>query len=164
MKISLIVAASKNNVIGLNGELPWHLAEDLKRFKATTMGKPMIMGRATFASIGRALPGRKSIVMSRQTAFVAEGCDIASSVEQAIACAGDAEEIMVIGGGEIYALFLPIATRIYLTRVNAHIEGDTFFPALDAKDWSTVERKEFAATDPQAFSFRIETLARILHE
>ena len=161
MKISLIVAASNNNVIGLNGELPWHLSEDLKRFKVTTMGKPMIMGRATFASIGRALPGRKSIVMSQQKAFVAEGCDVASSVEQAIACAGDVDEIMVIGGGKIYELFLPIANRIYLTRVDAHIEGDTFFPTLDTKSWSTIESEDFSVTDQQEFGFRIETLERL---
>jgi len=161
MKISLIVAASNNNVIGLNGELPWHLSEDLKRFKVTTMGKPMIMGRATFASIGRALPGRKSIVMSQQKAFVAEGCDVASSVEQAIACAGDVDEIMVIGGGKIYELFLPIANRIYLTRVDAHIEGDTFFPTLDTKSWSTIESEDFPVTDQQEFGFHIETLERL---
>lgn len=161
MKISLIVAASNNNVIGLDGELPWHLSEDLKRFKITTMGKPMIMGRATFASIGRALPGRKSIVMSQQKAFVAEGCDVASSVEQAIACAGDVDEIMVIGGGKIYELFLPIANRIYLTRVDAHIEGDTFFPTLDTKSWSTIESEDFSVTDQQEFGFRIETLERL---
>ncbi|MDE0754183.1 MAG: type 3 dihydrofolate reductase [Woeseiaceae bacterium] len=161
MKISLIVAASNNNVIGLDGELPWHLSEDLKRFKVTTMGKPMIMGRATFASIGRALPGRKSIVMSQQKAFVAEGCDVASSVEQAIACAGDVDEIMVIGGGKIYELFLPIANRIYLTRVDAHIEGDTFFPTLDTKSWSTIESEDFSVTDQQEFGFRIETLERL---
>ncbi|MBT6211041.1 MAG: type 3 dihydrofolate reductase [Woeseia sp.] len=161
MKISLIVAASNNNVIGLDGELPWHLSEDLKRFKVTTMGKPMIMGRATFASIGRTLPGRKSIVMSQQKAFVAEGCDVASSVEQAIACAGDVDEIMVIGGGKIYELFLPIANRIYLTRVDAHIEGDTFFPTLDTKSWSTIESEDFPVTDQQEFGFRIETLERL---
>ena len=161
MKISLIVAASNNNVIGLDGELPWHLSEDLKRFKVTTMGKPMIMGRATFASIGRALPGRKSIVMSQQKAFVAEGCDVASSVEQAIACAGDVDEIMVIGGGKIYELFLPIANRIYLTRVDAHIEGDTFFPTLDTKSWSTIESEDFPVTDQQEFGFHIETLERL---
>jgi dihydrofolate reductase len=161
MKISLIVAASNNNVIGLNGELPWHVPEDLKRFKATTMGKPMIMGRATFASIGRALSGRKSIVMSQQTEFVAEGCHVASSVEQAIACAGIVEEIMIIGGGKIYELFLPIANRIYLTRVDAPIEGDTFFPTLGVKDWSMIESEDFPATDQQELGFRIETLERI---
>ena len=158
MKISLIVAASTNNVIGLNGGLPWHLAEDLKRFKATTMGKPLIMGRATFASIGRALPGRKSIVMSRQPGFKAEGCEVAASVEEAIACAGNVEEVMVIGGGKIYALFLPIATRIYLTRVDAHIDGDTFFPTLDPEEWATIASDAFPATDQQEFGFCIETL------
>lgn len=161
MRISLIVAASNNNVIGLNGDLPWHLAEDLQRFKTTTMGKPMIMGSATFASIGRALPGRKSIVMSRQAGFKAEGCVVAVSVEDAIACAGDVEELMVIGGGKIYELFLPKANRIYLTRVDAHIDGDTFFPALEPQEWSTISSEVFPATDERLLGFRIETLARI---
>ena len=161
MKISLIVAASNNNVIGVNGELPWHLPVNLRRFKATTMGKPMIMGRATFASIGRALPGRKSIVMSRQPAFAAEGCEIASSVEQAIACAGDVEETMVIGGGKIYELFLPVATRIYLTRIDVNIDGDAFFPTLDAREWTTIESEAFPATDQQALGFSIMTLQRV---
>ena len=92
---------------------------------------------------------------------MAEGCDVASSVEQAIACAGDVDEIMVIGGGKIYELFLPIANRIYLTRVDAHIEGDTFFPTLDTKSWSTIESEDFSVTDQQEFGFRIETLERL---
>jgi len=161
MRISLIVAASNNNVIGISGELPWHLPEDLKRFKAATMGKPMIMGSATFASIGRALPGRQSIVMSRQVGFEAEGCDVASSVDAAIACAGDAEELMVIGGGKIYKLFLPKADQILLTRVDVHIDGDTFFPELDPNEWSTIASEMFPVTVERSLGFRIETLVRV---
>ena len=119
MNISLIVAASTNNVIGVAGGLPWHLPEDLKRFKAITMGKPIIMGRATYASIGRALPGRKSIVLTRQSGFEAEGCEVVDSIDAAISAAGAVDEVMIIGGGDIYRQFLPQADRIYLTRVLA---------------------------------------------
>jgi dihydrofolate reductase len=130
--ISLIVAASTNNVIGAKGELPWRLSGDLKRFKAQTMGKPIVMGRLTYESIGRALPGRQNIVITRQADFEAEGCDVVQSVDAAIEAAGDAEEIMVIGGSHIYQAFLPVADRIYLTRVQADIDGDTFLPDINA--------------------------------
>jgi len=147
MRISLIVAISANNVIGANGELPWRLSADLKRFKAITMGKPMIMGRATYESIGTALPGRQSIVMTRQLTFEAAGCDVVASAEQALAVAGDVEEVMVIGGNKIYALFLPMAERIHLTRIHAAFEGDTFFPDLDTNEWKIVESQDFPAND-----------------
>jgi dihydrofolate reductase len=102
VKISIVVAVSRNNVIGVNGGLPWRLPEDLKKFKLITMGKPMIMGRATYASIGRALPGRRSIVLSRQSGFAAEGCDVAATVAEALEIAGDVAEVMIIGGGKVY--------------------------------------------------------------
>jgi len=133
--ISLIVAASDNNVIGSKGELPWRLSSDLKRFKTLTMGKPIVMGRLTYESIGRALPGRRNIVITRQTGYEADGCDVVCSIEAAIEAAGDAKEIMIIGGGDIYRQCLPMAERIYMTRVHAEIEGDTFFPLLDDADW-----------------------------
>lgn len=143
--ISLIVAASSNNVIGANGGLPWHLSDDLKRFKAITMGKPIVMGRKTYESIGRPLPGRKNIIITRQADFSAAGCDVVSSVEAAMAAAGNAEEIMVIGGAQIYDLFLPEAQRIYLTRVQVDVDGDAFFAALDAELWTETAREELAA-------------------
>ena len=161
MKISLIVAASANNVIGVGGGLPWRLPEDLRRFKEITMGKPMIMGRATFDSIGRALPGRKSIVLTRQPDFAAEGCDVVASVEAAIEAAGDAEEVMVIGGGEIYRQFLMRADRIYLTRIQAEIDGDTRFPELDMDEWAVKSVEEYPAGDEREFGFDIETLDRV---
>ena len=126
--ISLIVAASTNNVIGNQGELPWRLSDDLKRFKAVTMGKPIIMGRKTFESIGRALPGRQNIVITGQADFMAEGCDVVGSKEAALAATGDADEVMVIGGSQVYALFHPDAGRLYLTRVHAEIDGDDGLP------------------------------------
>ena len=161
MKISIIVAASTNNVIGVDGELPWRLPEDLRRFKAITMGKPMIMGRATFESIGRALPGRRSIVLTRQTDFSADGCDVVPSVDAALALARDADEVMVIGGGEIYRQFLPLADCIYLTRVQAEINGDTRFPELDMNEWEVAAVEEYPAGDEREIGFDIETLNRI---
>jgi len=160
MKISLIVAASTNNVIGVAGGLPWHLPEDLKRFKAITMGKPMIMGRATYASIGRALPGRKSIVLTRQTGFEAEGCEVVDSVDAAIAAAGAVDEVMIIGGGDIYRQFLPRADRIYLTRIHAGIDGDTTFPELDMCEWTVNTSGEYPAGDERDYGFSIATLDR----
>ncbi|MGI9271631.1 MAG: dihydrofolate reductase [Woeseiaceae bacterium] len=145
--ISLIVAASTNNVIGAGGQLPWHLSDDLKRFKKITMGKPIVMGRKTYESIGRPLPGRQNIVVTTQKEFVAMGCDVVSSPDAAVAAAGDAAEIMVIGGGEIYHLFLPLAERIYLTRVDAYLEGDAFFAALDATEWLETSREKRVADD-----------------
>jgi dihydrofolate reductase len=158
--ISLVVAASTNNVIGVAGNLPWHLSDDLKRFKALTLGKPIVMGRKTFESIGRALPGRQNIVITTQTEFVADGCDVVSSPEAAIAVAADAAEVMIIGGGEIYRLFLPMADRIYLTRVRVELEGDTVFPALDESDWLETAREEHSADDSNDYDFAILTYSR----
>ena len=126
--ISIIVAASTNNVIGVQGELPWKISDDLKRFKQLTMGKPIVMGRLTWESIGRALPGRQNIVITRRADYQADGCDVVESGAAALAAAGDVEEIMIIGGGQIYDLFLPKTNRLYVTRVHTEIEGDAFFP------------------------------------
>jgi dihydrofolate reductase len=131
----LIVAASTNNVIGASGDLPWRLSADLKRFKELTMGKPIVMGRKTYDSIGRPLPGRQNIVVTRQTDYRPEGCTVVTSTEDALAAAGDAPEVMIIGGGHIYQAFMPMADRIYLTRVHAEIEGDTFLPGIDDAEW-----------------------------
>ena len=158
--ISLVVAASTNNVIGVAGDLPWHLSDDLKRFKALTMGKPIVMGRKTFESIGRALPGRQNIVITTQSKFTADGCDIVSSPAAAIAAAAEAEEVMIIGGGEIYRLFLPLADRIHLTRVAVDIEGDTVFPSLDESDWLETAREEHCADESNDYDFAVLTLSR----
>jgi len=160
MKISAIVAASTNNVIGKNGGLPWRLPEDLKRFKAITMGKPMIMGRATWDSIGRALPGRQNIVMTRQKNFIAEGCDVVATVDDAITVAGGAEEVMIIGGGQLYRQLLPRTDRIYLTRVHANIDGDTYFPELDDGEWQVVAEENFPVTAERKYAFDILTMDR----
>lgn len=161
MMVSMIVAAAANNVIGIDGELPWHLSADLKRFKALTMGKPIIMGRLTHESIGKALPGRRNIVISRTPGYSAAGCDVAVSPSHALELAADADEIMVIGGGRIYQQLLPQASRIYLTRVHAHPEGDAFFPELPASEWQVIEREDFPADDDRPLGYSYETLQRI---
>lgn len=158
--ISLIVAVAENDVIGAGGKLPWRLSDDLKRFKALTMGKPLIMGRKTFESIGRALPGRRNIVVTRQPDYVAAGCEVVGSPEDAIAAAAGADEVMVIGGAEVYAAFLPLAGRIYRTRVHARIDGDALFPALDERDWREVSLVERAADDSNEFGVTFATLER----
>lgn len=133
--ISLVVAAADNNVIGHKGTMPWHVSGDLKNFKAITSGKPIVMGRKTFESIGRPLPGRQNIVVTRNAAWTAEGVDLAATLDDAVALAGEVAEIMIIGGGEIYAQALPMASRVYFTRIHASPEGDTTFPALSEQDW-----------------------------
>jgi len=153
--ISLIVAASTNNVIGARGDLPWRLSADLKRFKELTMGKPVVMGRKTYESIGRPLPGRQNIVITRQSNYSPVGCTVVQSVEAAIDAAGDAGEIMIIGGSHIYEAFLPLADRIYLTRVHAKVDGDTFFPELLESEWQqqivTSHEADEANAHPSSF-------------
>ncbi len=158
--ISLIVAASTNNVIGVQGELPWHISDDLKRFKSLTTGKPIIMGRLTFESIGRALPDRHNIIISRHANFAADGCTVVSSPGAALLAAGDAEEAMIIGGGQIYELFFSKADRIYLTRVDTVIEGDTFFPEIDSSAWNLAAVEERDADDRNEFDFEFRTYER----
>jgi len=155
--ISIIVAVSINNVIGVDGELPWKISDDLKRFKALTLGKPVVMGRLTWESIGRPLPGRQNIVITRQLDFSAPGCDVVASPAAALAVAGDAPEIMIIGGSQIYDLFLPKAGRLHVTRVQAEIDGDAFFPSISEADWELVDSELHQASDTNecAFDFRI---------
>ena len=158
--ISLITAVSANGVIGRSGELPWHLSDDLKRFKQLTLGKPIIMGRKTHESIGRALPGRQNIVLTSQSEFFADDCDVVSSVDAAMDAAGDADEIIVIGGGEIYVLFLPLAERIYMTRVHVDIDGDARFPQFDASQWQETSHSDHSAGELNDYAFTISVLER----
>ena len=154
--ISIIVAAAENDVIGRQGRLPWRLSDDLRRFRALTLGKPVVMGRKTWESIGRPLPGRRNIVITRRAGYVAEGADVVDSSDAAVAAAGDAAEIMIIGGSEIYAVFLPSTDRIYLTRVHAELDGDAFFPA-PGDDWRLVSEEPHSADErnDHDVSFRI---------
>lgn len=157
MRISLIAAASTNRVIGVDGALPWHLPDDFRHFRNTTMGSPVVMGRRTWASIGKPLPGRTNIIMTRQRDYTAEGALLVHSQDAALAAAGDAQELFVIGGGEIYVRFLPLAHRVYLTLVDAEVEGDVVFPELGETEWELVSRRPHAADarHAHAFEFRV---------
>lgn len=140
MRISAIVAMAQNRVIGRQGQLPWRLPEDLKHFKALTLGHPIIMGRKTYESIGRPLPGRQNIVISRRANYEAHGVEVADSLEKALTlCQKGSDEVFIIGGAEIYAAALPRTDRIYLTWIKKEIEGDTYFPNFDLKDFQEVE-------------------------
>jgi dihydrofolate reductase len=144
--IEFVVAVSRGGVIGRDGGLPWHIPSELKRFKQITMGKPVIMGRRTWESLPRKpLPGRLNIVITRQRGYRADGAIIAGSKTEALAAAGTADEIAIIGGGEIYALFMPDVRRIYLTEVELSADGDTRLPPLDPAVWTETAREEVAA-------------------
>jgi dihydrofolate reductase len=152
--ISMIVAMAENRAIGKDNDLPWHLPADLKHFKALTMGKPMIMGRKTFDSIGRPLPGRRTIVVTRNMQWYTEGVDAADSLEGAIQMAEMAEEIMIVGGAQIYAQAMVHADRLYVTEVALKIDGDAYFPQIDASEWSETARQSFPAEDGKpAYAF-----------
>ncbi|KAB2702681.1 MULTISPECIES: dihydrofolate reductase [Brucella] len=158
--VSIIVAAAENGVIGRDNDMPWRLSTDLKRFKALTLGKPVIMGRRTWESIGRPLPGRPNIVVTRDNGFQAEGASAIGSLEEAIALgqklAADlgVEEVCVIGGGKIYAQALPLADHIHLTRVLAEIDGDTHFPEIDLQIWRVVSQEDVPAGDKDSHPTR----------
>jgi dihydrofolate reductase len=139
--VSLVAALARNRVIGAGSRLPWYLPEDLRRFKRLTMGAPVIMGRKTHESIGKPLPGRRNIVVTRQPGARWEGCEVAGSLEAALAAAGDAPEVFVIGGAELYAAALPRADRLHLTLIDAEYEGDALFPAFDPADWRETARE-----------------------
>lgn len=155
--VTLVVAMGRNRVIGHDGGMPWHLPADLAHFKSVTMGKPIIMGRRTYESIGRALPGRENVVITRNAAFEAEGCTVVHSLEEALA---EREgELMVIGGGQLYREALPLATRIHLTEIDAAPEGDTTFPAL-GEAWREVSREQRPADDANAHDLTFVELVR----
>ncbi len=161
--VSLIVAMDANRVIGRNNQLPWYLPNDLKYFKTVTMGKPIIMGRKTFQSIGKPLPGRANIVVSRNPEFTAEGISVVNDIDDAVKLGSDiafgdgVSEVMVIGGAQLYQAVLPRAGRLYLTRVHASVEGDAWFPALDWAQWVEVAREDHEAEgrNPYDYSFLV---------
>ena len=160
-RVSIIVAADEHGGIGRDGGLPWHLPADLKRFKALTMGKPIVMGRRTWDSIGRPLPGRRSLVVSRQPGLTIDGVEVFESLDAALQAAADAPETCVIGGAEIYRQALPNADVVHLTRVHASVQADTFFPVLDAAEWEEVEREDRPADDRHAYPYSFLTLRRV---
>lgn len=162
MHISLIVAAAANQAIGKAGQLLWHLPKDLKFFKNTTWGMPVIMGRKTFESVNKPLPGRINIVITSNADWKAEGTQTASSLSDALeqAKATNCKEIFVIGGGEIYRQALPLADTVYLTRVHAELEGDTFFPVLDENEWQMTGSDDFETDEKHAYPFSIQVWKR----
>lgn len=160
MIVSLIVAMDRNRVIGAGGEMPWHLPADLKFFKAATMGKPVIMGRKTYESIGKPLAGRRNIVVTRDRAYQAPGCIVVHSPAAALLAAGEAEEVMIIGGAEIYRQFLPQAQRIYLTCIDAAFAGDAVFPEIQPQLWRKQWEKAHGADERHAHPFRWMLLER----
>lgn len=153
MILSIIVAAAENHVIGRDNGLIWRLSADLKHFKALTTGHTIIMGRKTFESIGKALPNRRNIVISRNSDYCAIGCEIAQSIEQALTMIGEEEEIFIVGGGTIYKALWNKADRIYLTQVHTQVEGDTTIPAIDHSTWQELCREEFMADEKNEFDY-----------
>jgi dihydrofolate reductase len=161
--VCLVVAYARNRVIGREGEMPWHLRSDLRHFKALTLGHPVIMGRKTFHSIGRPLPGRTNIVVTRDRTFAAEGVQVAASVDKALTvAAGHAQDrIMVIGGGEIYAQTLSLADYVFATEIDAEPEGDAFFPPLPHAQWRETAREARIAGENDDYPFAFVTYEKI---
>ena len=170
MRIALVVAMAENRVIGADGDLPWRLSSDLKYFKQVTMGKPIVMGRKTFDSIGRPLPGRDNIVITRNAEFAADGVRVAGDVAAALGLAHTlakekgADEICIIGGGEIYRQTLPMADRVYLTEVHMGVDGDTAFPELDPTDWREVSREAHEAGEKDSADYELVVLDRVAQD
>lgn len=167
IRLAVIVAAAENAVIGRNNALPWHLPEDLRYFKKVTMGKPIVMGRKTFESIGRPLPGRVNIVVTRNPGFQAEGVRVVASLDEALRLAEDialidgAQELVVIGGAEIYKAAIPRAERLYITEVHASVEGDACLPQVDWKDWREIGRERYPAQGPNPYDYSFVVYERL---
>jgi len=164
--LSAIVAMAQNRVIGINNSLPWYLPNDLKYFKAVTMGKPVIMGRKTYESIGRPLPGRPNIVVTTNAEYQADGVTVVTDIEKArevaegLTLINGGHEAMVIGGEQIYRLFLPQLDRLYLTEVMAEVEGDAWFPEFDENQWSEVSCQSYQAEGPNPYDYQMRVLDR----
>ena len=161
MKLSVIVAMAANRVIGHENRLPWHLPADLKHFKATTLGKPVVMGRRTWESIGRPLPGRTNIVITRDTAYTAEGCVVVHSLDEAIRAAGEVAEVMIIGGAELYRQALPQADTLYLTLIHGEFAGDTHFPQWRQDEWRETGRIDHEPDENNSHAYSFITLERV---
>ena len=161
MKISIIVAMASNGVIGRDNQLPWHLTAYLKHFKQKTLGKPILMGRKTWESIGRPLPGRTNIVITRDSSYSAAGCEVVNSIDAAIAAAGEHDEVMVIGGAELYRQVLPDTETIYLTKIHEVFAGDTRFPEIYNTEWHQVERVDHEADEKNSHDYSFIRLDRV---
>ena len=163
-RLSLVSAMDSNRLIGEANALPWRLPADLAFFKRTTMGKPIIMGRKTYTSIGKALPGRQNIVVTGNAGFNAPGCDIAGSIEQAMALAASAEEVMLIGGASLYEQTIDCADSIYLTLIHHTFSGDTWFPEIRPEEWVTVSKHNFEADDKNHYPYSFIKLVRDIQQ
>lgn len=152
--ISLIAAMANNRVIGKDNQMPWHLPADLGHFKTKTLGKPVIMGRKTYESIGRPLPGRRNIVITRNSSYKAEGCEMAASLEDAIELVNEVEELMIIGGGHLYSQAMPLADRLYLTFIDLDVDGDTKFPQYDHLTLREVKREKHLKDDKNPYDYQ----------
>ena len=161
MIISIITAMDKNQLIGKDNALPWKIPADLQFFKKVTMSKPIIMGRKTFESIGRPLPGRQNIVITRDESYTADGCDVVYSIDDAISLAGDIDEVMVIGGANIYQQFLEKCDRLYLSRVLGEFEGDAWFPEIDFNVWRLIEKEDHKADEKNECDYSFQIYERI---
>ncbi|MEX2131688.1 MAG: dihydrofolate reductase [Pseudohongiellaceae bacterium] len=167
MKLSLICALAQNGIIGKNNKLPWHLSEDLKYFKRTTMGKTIIMGRKTFESIGKPLPGRTNIIVTRSRDYEVDNARVVDSLADAIDLAENisiidgSDEVFVIGGAELFKIALPLVDRMHLTLVHAEVEGDTWFPEFDAEEWAESSRLDFPAADANPYPYSICVFDRV---
>ena len=159
MIISMIAAMANDRIIGKDNQMPWHLPADFNWFKRCTMGKPVVMGRKTYESIGRPLPGRQNIVISRDSNLSIDGVDVVTSIEQALEVAGNVEEVMIIGGGSIYEACLPKANRLYVTYIDAQIEGDTQFPDW-GDGWRESAQENYSADEKNAYDMRFVVLER----
>ncbi len=159
MTLSLIVAMDKNRLIGNVGEIPWYLPADFAYFKETTMGHPIIMGRMTFESIGKPLPGRKNIVLTRWE-FVHEGVDVAHTLDEALKSCSTDEEVFIIGGAQVYREALPRAVKLYVTFVDGEFEGDIFFPEIDCKEWTEIKSETRKADEKNAYNMKFSVFAR----
>ena len=158
--VSLIAAMARNGVIGRSNRLPWRLPADLQHFKSLTLGKPIVMGRNTWESLPGLLPGRRHIIVSRDTDYRAQGGEVVHSVDEALRAAGQVPEIMIVGGGHFYAAMLPLADRLYLTLVEAEVEGDAYFPAIDWSQWSEESRETHLADEKNAYDYTFVNFVR----
>lgn len=160
--LSAIAAMDKNHLIGKNNQLPWHLPADLAHFKAITTGHPILMGRKTHESIGRPLPNRTNIVLTRDAHYQAEGVIVVHTLDEALASCPEAQELFIIGGAEIYQLAFPRLQKLYLTFIHQAFEGDTYFPAFSAKEWREISREDCPADEKNAYAYSFLLLERVL--
>lgn len=161
MRISIITAMDNNRLIGKENGLPWKIPADLQFFKKVTMSKPIVMGRKTFESIGRPLPGRKNIIITRDNDYTADGCEVVYSIDQAVSLAGHVDEVMVIGGANIYQQFITQADRLYLTIVHGEFSGDAWFPEIDFSQWQLAEKEDHKADEKNESDYSFEVYDRI---